>query len=100
MYASVLFVVLDCTCLAIWLGVTRTLNELKKKKKTLGEIAYGHWLDLDRLLIQLWESNSTRPGVRYSCTSENEKREAIDCVPYLLPEITKRGIVRLFKRAE
>ena len=34
--------------------------------QTIGEIIYGHWLNLDRLLIQLWESRLIRPKVTYS----------------------------------
>ena len=68
-------------------------------RQTLGETIYERWLDLDHLFIQLWESNSIRPGVRYSCTSESEKKETVDCVSCLLPEATKRGIVDLVKHA-
>ena len=63
-------------------------------RQTLGETNYEQWLDLDRLLIQLWESNLIRPEVRYSCVLQDEK-EVIDGVSDLLPEVTKKGIVNL-----
>ena len=64
-------------------------------KHTTGETTYREWLDLDRLLVQLWESRSIRPKVKYRCKSQSERKEAIDGVSCLLPEITKRGMVDL-----
>ena len=64
-------------------------------RQGLGEVWYGQWLDLDRLLVQFWESRSIRPKITYNCESQEEKKEAIDCVSCLLPEITKRGIIDL-----
>ena len=64
-------------------------------RQTAGETAYREWLDLDRLLVQLWESRLIRPKVKYTCTSENGWKEAIDGVSCLLPEVTKRRIVGL-----
>ena len=57
---------------------------------------YGGWLDLDRLLVQLWESCYTRPKV--ICTALcGEERDMRDFVEYLLPELTKRGMLRIVK---
>ena len=64
-------------------------------RQTIGEATYEEWLDLDRLLVQLWESHSIRPKITYVCASQNEEKEAIDCVSCLLPEITERGIIYL-----
>jgi len=66
-------------------------------RQTIGETTYEEWSDLDHLLVQLWESHSIRPKITYVCTSQNEEKEAIDCVSCLLPEITKRGIIYLVK---
>ena len=64
-------------------------------RQTTGESAYGQWLDLDRLLVRFWELRSIRPRVIYVVVSEDEEKEAIDCMSFLLPEITKRGIIDL-----
>lgn len=61
-------------------------------KQTLGEATCMQWLDLDRLLIQLWESHSILPTV--GCARLGEQGEAMECcIGFLLPEITKRRIV-------
>ena len=67
-------------------------------RQAIGEINYGHWLDLDRLLIQFLESRSIRPKVIYSHTLRSE--EVIDCVSSLLPEATRRGVIDLVKSEE
>ena len=64
-------------------------------RKVVGETTYREWLDLDRLLVEFWESRSIRPKVKYACASPNESKGAIDGVACLLPEITKRGIADL-----
>jgi len=57
--------------------------------QSLEEATYRQWLDLDRLLVQLWESRSIRP--RVGCQGEKcQNTESI--IGHLLPEITKRGI--------
>jgi hypothetical protein len=64
--------------------------------QVIGEEIWEEWLDLDRLLVQFWESSSIRPKVvvlmqiagawntRYSVGYER-----------FLPEITERGIIDL-----
>jgi hypothetical protein len=56
----------------------------------IGEAPCELWLDLDRLLVQLWETHSIRP--RVICTTEGGTGVSIGS---LLPEITKRGIIDL-----
>ena len=55
---------------------------------------YRQWLDLDRSLVQSWESHSTPP--RVICTTRKgyayNMRGFTEC---LLPEMTRRGIVDL-----
>jgi hypothetical protein len=53
---------------------------------------YGVWLDLDRLLVQLWESRSIRPEV--VCMMEPGPG-GVEC---FFPEITKRKIIDLLVR--
>ena len=52
------------------------------------------WLDLDRLLVQFWESRSIRPKVVCNLT-ELEKKEGRDWGGHLFPELTRRGIIDL-----
>jgi hypothetical protein len=62
--------------------------------KAIGEANFGQWLDLDRLLVQLWESRSVRPKI--ICVAHvKEGRYVKDCVGRLLPEITGGGIIDL-----
>ena len=54
---------------------------------------YNQWMDLDRLLVQLWESRGIRPKVLYEASENKEAMgEHIGC---LFPEITERGIIEL-----
>jgi hypothetical protein len=53
---------------------------------------FGEWLDLDRLLVQFWESSSIRPKV--ICMGLMDTEDSIG-YQFLLPEITKRGIIDL-----
>jgi hypothetical protein len=58
--------------------------------QTIEEVGCGQWLDLDRLLIQVWESHSIRPkivSVAELCIG--------DRVQSFLPEVKKRGILDL-----
>jgi hypothetical protein len=60
----------------------------------IGEEMFGQWSDLDRLLVQLWESHSIRPKIVCPPRVRGEQ-ETRDSVRYLLPEITKGGIIHL-----
>ena len=60
----------------------------------VGEQILGQWLDLDRLLVQLWESRSIRPTV-ITMTLGGEQRDTRNCIGCLLPESTTRGIIDL-----
>jgi len=67
-------------------------------RETLGESFYGQWVDLDRLLVQLWESRGIRPKV--GCNVPKKGKVSMFeytgyLLPEILPEITKRGIVEL-----
>ena len=53
-------------------------------RRTVGEETYRQWLDLDRLLLQFWESRSIRPKV------ERDTRYYIEC---LLPAVAGGGMV-------
>jgi hypothetical protein len=58
--------------------------------QSIGDPVYGQWLGLDRLLVQLWESRSVRPRIIHMATQDLR-----DCAGFLLPEVTKRGIIDL-----
>ena len=54
---------------------------------------YGHWMDLDRALVQLWELRAVRAKISYFPGIRRERvREFVEG---LLPETTERGIVEL-----
>ena len=52
------------------------------------------WLDLDQILVQLWESHAVRVNALCSAGVEVRKR-ASEWVGVLLPETTKRGIIKI-----
>ena len=64
--------------------------------RVIGGENWEQWLDLDRLLVQFWESSLIRPKV-VRLTQMEGTWDARDSVGYrcLLPEITKRGIIDL-----
>lgn len=65
--------------------------------KMIGEVDPSvRWSELDRLLLQFWDSHSIRPRViGVQMEGEEEEKPARDWIRYLLPEVTKRGIVDL-----
>ena len=63
-------------------------------EKTIGGANFGQWLDLDHLLVQLWESRSVRPKV-IRAAAVGRGRDMRDCIGSLLPEMTKRGMIDL-----
>lgn len=64
-------------------------------RQTVGETTYGRWSDLDHLLIQFWESRSIHLKITYTCASQDERKEAINCVSCLLPKVTGRRVIDL-----
>jgi len=63
-------------------------------RQFVGEVIYGQWVDLDRVLVQFWESHSIRP--RVVCTEPTREERAVrSFVGCLFPEITRRGIIDL-----
>ena len=68
-------------------------------RDALGEAVYSHWLDLDHVLAQLWESHSTRPRILHYTPSGEDWRGPNSCVDGVFPEITRRGIADLVVRA-
>jgi len=62
------------------------------------EVAHREWLDLDRLLVQFWDSHKLRSKVIYA-KAKGEK-DAKDEVAKFFPELTRRGIVDLGQRFE
>jgi len=55
---------------------------------------HGEWMDLDRLLVQFWESHLTDPKV-IRMAWEGRKPDVRGYVECLLPELTKRGVIDL-----
>jgi hypothetical protein len=66
-------------------------------KHAIGEESWREWLDLDRLLVRLWESSSIRlklTRLRLTGIQEPDIRYHVG-YRCLFPEITKRGIFDL-----
>lgn len=63
-------------------------------QRAFNETAYGQWADLDRLLIQLWESYAIRPKILYSVVKDKEEAVRV-FMGVLLPEVMGRGIIEL-----
>ena len=61
-------------------------------RKTFGESFYNQWMDLDRLLVQLWESRGIRPKIVCQ-VEENERGAACEYIGCLFPEIMERGLI-------
>ena len=78
----------DLQQITIWLSYSLTTNVGANFRRAIGEVYCGQWVDLDHLLIQLWESCLIRPKVIVAT-------RGADCVRHLLQEVTKRGIIDL-----
>ena len=68
-------------------------------RKIVGEVSYIQWMDLDRLLVQFWESRTVRPRIVYYA-AEGQKEAMWECIGSLLPQITERGIIELVDLVE
>ena len=56
------------------------------------------WLELDRLLTQLWESHSIRLKVAYYSPTWLDGERARSCMGNLVPELMMRGAVDLVEK--
>ena len=59
----------------------------------IGEGTFEQWLDLDRVLVHLWESHSIRPSVMR--TWMRGDKVVGNFIGSLLPEMMKRGMIDL-----
>ncbi|KAF9644822.1 hypothetical protein BDM02DRAFT_3190267 [Thelephora ganbajun] len=68
--------------------------DLASHRRAVSEVTHRQWMDLDRILVQLWESHGIRLKVMYFVTEEKKgiQRERIGG---LLPKITERGVIEL-----
>ena len=64
----------------------------KNIRQVVREEVLEEWLDLDRILVRLWESLSIRVDVTWRVRSEGVLGDYFGC---LLPEMTGRGMVTL-----
>ena len=71
----------------------RFIDNLADARQAVGEETYALWMDLDRLLIQLSESDAVRVTVR--CWSLGGNTETREYVESLLPEVARGGSGRL-----
>ena len=54
--------------------------------------AFGQWSELDRLLIEFWDTRSIHLSVSYGTLGE-KWRKMDQLVKGLLPEMAKRGLI-------
>ena len=65
-------------------------------KRLIEEADLGmQWSDLDRLLVQFWESHSIQVKVACPSPLNSDGWSVLDWVTFLLPELMKRGITDL-----
>lgn len=62
-------------------------------RTTIGDESHGDWIDLDRTLMQVWESLAVCTEISYF--SRGKRKRARNFMEHLFPETTKRGIVKL-----
>jgi hypothetical protein len=62
-------------------------------RNAIVERVYRQWMNLDRVLFQLWESKKIHTKVIYA--TMGEVGDALEYVVALLPEMTKRGLVEI-----
>ncbi|KAF9778142.1 hypothetical protein BJ322DRAFT_1214811 [Thelephora terrestris] len=65
-------------------------NEPVGSKEVVGEEIYKQWMELDGLLVRLWESRA----VRTKLTVRRKGGRVYNLATGLLPEMTKRGIIQ------
>lgn len=68
-------------------------------RQTFGEGIFGQWLELDRLLVQFWESDSVRSNLMYMPLDE-AKQGTKDFMERLLPASTAMRITNLVECLE
>ena len=73
-------------------------DERVDTRKEIGEEIYEQWMDLDRVLVHLWESNAIRARVVYK--TEGTGKVAYEYIEGLLPEMTTRGLVEMVAHAD
>lgn len=75
------------SCCTLW-----SPNKSPHLRRAIGEAVYEEWLELDRLVVRLWESHPFLLRVRYNVPSHVDGQCARRCMNSLLPEVTARGI--------
>ena len=67
-------------------------------RQIIGEQNFGRWLELDRFLVQLWESRSIRPRILHHTLPLKGNEWERECVGCLLPEMMGMGIANPVER--
>jgi hypothetical protein len=62
------------------------------------EASYREWLELDHLLVGLWQVHSIRVKFKYEVLASIGGKVSRLCVESLLPQLTARGVVELVGR--
>lgn len=68
-------------------------------RDAIGEVEYGQWLELDHVIVQLWELHSVHLIVVYRATSGKgvDRRDIL--LKALFPEVMRREMVDLVERS-
>jgi hypothetical protein len=69
-------------------------------RNAIGETTYREWLELDRLLTHLCESQSIQFTLLYDVPYAVDEQDARVWMESLFPEATARGIVDLVARSD
>lgn len=71
-------------------------DEPDNVREPIGDEVHKQWVDLDQVLVQLWESNAIHTKVIYPTRREEE--ETREYIGTLLPEMVRRGIVEMMDK--
>ena len=85
---------LEASCYAQFVDV----DDPADLRDAIGETLYQGWLELNDVLVQLWESHRIRSEVVYEIPRGIRGRRAAHPVKSLLSRAMARGVVRLVER--
>ena len=83
----------DFRKVTILMPLIRSSFILSSIRPILGEKFYNQWMDLDRVLIRLWESNAIHVQVTYC--AEIGGGWSSEYIESLFPEMKKRGLLEM-----
>ena len=64
-------------------------------RDSVGEVTYREYLELDRLLTRIWESDSTQLKIQYNVPPWVDGQSGRSYMEYLFPGVTASGVEML-----